>query len=98
MLALRDRNSDRHVGCLWRLVFLRLDVHEFEQLEAVQLPLALPHLAQREDVTWLERQLPANDVLVDADFAFDFDRSETSKRTGFRLEDDTAQFVARLLL
>ena len=47
-------------GDCTRHVLARLDVDELEQLETVELPLALAHLAAREDIARLKRQLPAD--------------------------------------
>src|SRR5580765_1897073 len=80
MLPLGDRDECRHLGQLLRLVLLRLDVGELKQLHPVQLPLRLAHLAAREDLARLVRELPAEDVLANALLAFDFDGAEMRER------------------
>ena len=75
VVALRHRHADRHfVGLLLRVQ--RLDVGELEQLHAVQPPLRVLHDAALIEIAGLERQLAADDVLVDALVADDFHRPE----------------------
>ena len=76
MLALGDRDPDRYFLVHQHRFLERGDVGEFEQLEAVQLPLAVAHVATREPIARPERHLPADHVLADADRALDVDLTE----------------------
>src|SRR5580765_5045965 len=89
MLPLGDRDERRYFGQLLRLVFLRLDVGELEQLHPIQLSLRLAHLAARKDLARVVRELPANDVLANALLACDFDGTEMRERARRRRERDS---------
>src|SRR5439155_26312747 len=88
MLPFGDGHLRRNLGELLRLILFRLDVGELEQLDAVQRPLRLAHLAAREHVARLVRELPANDVVADALLSIDLDGTEMRERTRLRREFD----------
>ena len=85
MIALRDRDTDRHVlGLLLRVD--RLDVRELEQLEPVEAPLRVLDDAAAVEIAGLECQLPADDVFPDALVADHFERTEVRHRPRLRRE------------
>ncbi len=98
VLALADRDARRYIRQLLRLVFLRLDVRELEQLHVVQLPLRFAHLAPREEVAFLVGELPADDVFADRFLAFDFNRAEVRQHARRRRERDVHLVAAGALL
>src|SRR5262249_48666675 len=66
VFALADGDMHRDIGRLRRLIPLRLDVHELEELHAVELLLAVANLVAAVELPRLERQLAPDDDLVDA--------------------------------
>ena len=98
VLPFGHRHANGHFRQLGRLPFERLDVDELEQLQAVQRALALAHRAPREDVTRLEGEQAADDIVVDACLTGDLDRSEVRQRAGIGLERHAASARTGIVL
>src|SRR5688500_3720589 len=79
VLPLRDDDSDGYLLVHQRRFLERCDVGKLEELEAVQLPLAVAHVAAGESIAGPERHLPPNHVLADTDGAVHIDRTEVRK-------------------
>jgi len=84
----RHRHANRHF-LVHQYGFLeRLDVGKLEQLEPIQLALALPHVAASEPIARLERHLPADHVLADRGVAADVDLPEVRQHAGHGVDDE----------
>src|SRR5262249_30874172 len=66
MLRFADGDYGRNLRRRAHLIRLRLDVDELEELQAVQLVLAVAHLRATVDISLLEGQLAPDDVLANA--------------------------------
>src|SRR3954469_1782709 len=66
VLGLGHGDTHRHFWRLIRPFLLPGDIDELEELESIELPLALAHLLARKQVAGLERQLARDDVLADS--------------------------------
>jgi hypothetical protein len=78
VIAFSDRHPDRDVFGLLVGV-LRFHVGELKQLETVEPPLRVLHLAAVEQLSRLERQLALDDVVADAGIAGHLDGAEVSQ-------------------
>ena len=74
VLAFGDGDARGNLGRLLPFLANRLDVGELEDLERVELALALEQLALTEQVAAAERQLPADDLVADARVALNLER------------------------
>ena len=81
--SLGDAEPHRHFGRL-RLQAGHVDVHEIEQLEAIEPPLALDDAAALEGIAGTERQLPPDHLFADARLAGNRQRPEDRGRPGLR--------------
>ncbi len=72
-----------------------LDVDEVEELHRVEPALTLAQLALLEQLSGSERELAANDAVVDARRALHFNPSDIGEPPGFRAVGDDVQPIGR---
>src|SRR5215208_2396261 len=90
VLPFCDRDANRYFLVHQHRFLERLDVRKLEQLESVQLALALPHRAASEPIVRLERQLPSDHVLTDRGEASDVDLTKVRQHAWRRVDDEAA--------
>src|SRR5438876_801112 len=98
MLGLSNRHARRYLEGLLVAVLGGLDVRELEELHAIQLALALAHLAAPEQIAGFVRELPLDDLLAHALVAVDLDRPEVRQRAGRGDDPETRTFWSNRLL